>query len=471
MFLFSPPLLGGRGRDKDEKREGSMKKTIRRILPIVILLILIAAAAGWYAFSRSEAQGNGVITASGTVEAVEVIIAPEISGRVADVFVSQGETVAAGQVLIKLDGTLLQAQRGLAQAGQAAAQAGWDTALAALTTARTQYDQVLEAARLAEAPVRSADWGGAPPPDFDLPPWYFSKAEQIAAMEREAEAARKALDGEREALAALLAHPDYAGLRAAEVRLAQARAAFLTARDVLNRAKAAADSDLIDAAQGRCDAAETELQDAQDAYDDLLTTDAGRELADARARVRAAEERYASALDRLARLHTGEDSYAVKLAASAVAQAEAAAVQAEKAAGQAQAQLDTIDAQIGKLTVFAPAAGTVIQRNIEPGEMAAAGSAALILGRLENLTITVYIPEDRYGEIRLRQTVEITVDSFPGRTFAGSVTRIADRAEFTPRNVQTEEGRRTTVFAVEISVADPDLDLKPGMPADVTFEK
>ncbi len=449
-----------------------MNNKLRRILPVVIILILIGAAVAWYAFGRSGTPSNGAISASGTVEAVEVIISPEISGRVAEVLASQGETVAAGQALFKLDGALLQAQRDLAQAGQATAQAGLDTARSALDTARTQYQQVLETARLAEAPARSADWGAAQPSEFDLPLWYFSKEEQISAMEKEVEAALKALDGERNALKTLLNHPEYAGILAAEKRLAQARAAFLTARDALNRAKtAAADSDLIDAAQDQFDAAETELDDAQKAYDELLDSDQGEELLKARSRVRAAEERYAAALDRLARLHTGADSYPVKLAAAAVRQAEAAVAQAEKAVGQAQAQLESIDAQIGKLTVYAPAGGTVIQRNIEPGEMAIAGSAALILGRLDKLTITVYIPEDRYGEIRLGQTVEITVDSFPGRTFAGSVTRIADRAQFTPRNVQTEEGRRTTVFAVEIAVTDPGSALKPGMPADVVFEK
>jgi hypothetical protein len=49
------------------------------------------------------------------------------------------------------------------------------------------------------------------------------------------------------------------------------------------------------------------------------------------------------------------------------------------------------------------------------------------------------------------------------------VISIADEAEFTPRNVQTEEERRTTVFAVELAVEDPDRMLKPGMPADVVF--
>jgi HlyD family secretion protein len=63
----------------------------------------------------------------------------------------------------------------------------------------------------------------------------------------------------------------------------------------------------------------------------------------------------------------------------------------------------------------------------------------------------------------------VGVDSFPTQLFFAKVTRIADQAEFTPRNVQTAEGRQTTVFAVELSVQNATGLLKPGMPADVTF--
>ncbi len=63
----------------------------------------------------------------------------------------------------------------------------------------------------------------------------------------------------------------------------------------------------------------------------------------------------------------------------------------------------------------------------------------------------------------------MTVDSFLGEVFEANVIRIADQAEFTPRNVQTEEGRKSTVFAVELMVDNPQGKLKPGMPADVKF--
>ncbi len=79
------------------------------------------------------------------------------------------------------------------------------------------------------------------------------------------------------------------------------------------------------------------------------------------------------------------------------------------------------------------------------------------------------VPEDRYGEIHIGQEATVTVDSFPGQTFKATVTKIADQAEFTPRNVQTVEGRSATVYAVKLKVNDPEGKLKLGMPADVVF--
>ena len=95
----------------------------------------------------------------------------------------------------------------------------------------------------------------------------------------------------------------------------------------------------------------------------------------------------------------------------------------------------------------------------------------MTIGQLDKLSITVYVPEDQYGEIRLGDMALVSVDSFPDELFEAVVTRIADQAEYTPRNVQTEEDRKTTVFAIELSVDNPDWKLKPGMPADVSFEE
>jgi len=117
--------------------------------------------------------------------------------------------------------------------------------------------------------------------------------------------------------------------------------------------------------------------------------------------------------------------------------------------------------------IRAPIAGVLLTRAIEPGEIAAPGGTLLVVGDLSTLTLTVYVPEDRYGQLFLGQTYPVSVDSFPDQTFTGRITHIADQAEFTPRNVQTVQGRKKTVYAVRLTIENPDFALKPGMPADV----
>lgn len=124
----------------------------------------------------------------------------------------------------------------------------------------------------------------------------------------------------------------------------------------------------------------------------------------------------------------------------------------------------------GREMVHSPIAGIVLNRSIEPGEIAGAGTPLLTIIDPADLTLTVYVPEDRYGPIKLGQTYPVTVDSFPGETFTGTVTHIADEAEFTPRNVQTTDSRKNTVFAIKLDLPPSDGKLKPGMPADVHFQ-
>ncbi len=120
--------------------------------------------------------------------------------------------------------------------------------------------------------------------------------------------------------------------------------------------------------------------------------------------------------------------------------------------------------------ITSPIDGTVLERLIEPGELAAPGSTLVVVANLDALTLTVYVPEDRYGQVSLGQSYPVTVDSFPDETFSGKVSHIADKAEFTPRNVQTTDGRKSTVFAVKLDLVPSGGKLKPGMPADVHFQ-
>jgi HlyD family secretion protein len=114
--------------------------------------------------------------------------------------------------------------------------------------------------------------------------------------------------------------------------------------------------------------------------------------------------------------------------------------------------------------------GVVLTRSIQPGEVIQAGMTALVIGEVSQLKVTVYLAEDKYGQVHLGDHASLKVDSYPNESFEAAVTRIADQAEYTPNNVQTKEERQTTVYAVELSITDPQGKLIPGMPVDVTFQ-
>ncbi len=446
-------------------------QTKRPQIVIVILLIAALAAAGYYAYNTYfvAPAASGALTASGTVEAAEVLIAPELSGKVTEVLVSEGDQVKAGDVLFRLDDTLLQAQRKVAAAALDTAKAAASTAESAAATAQSQFDLTLTAALVDEKANRSADWTAPIPAEFVLPGWYFEKPEQLTSAQNEVTAAGTALDAARTRLAQVEEKAASGDFIAAEKQLMDARSAFEVAQIVL-ATSASADQSLKDSAQKSYDDALTELNSTQKSYDDASTTSGAADVLTARADLRVAQERNDTARDKVRALQTGSQSPKVAAAQKGLDQALAAAAQAKLAIAQAEASLALIDTQIGKLTITSPTDGLVLTRALEPGEVVMPAASLLTLARLSDLTITVYVPEDRYGELALGQDAQVTVDSFPGATFSGMVVNISGQAEFTPRNVQTTAGRKTTVFAIKLSLADADGKLKPGMPADVLFK-
>lgn len=426
-------------------------------IPAIVILVLIIAFSIYFIVTQSTQEKDGVLTASGTIEATQVNIAPELAGKVIEVLIEEGQFVMKDSALLRLDPSLLTAQRAVASAQV-------DSANAALASAQTKYDQTLEAAIAAQVGQRAADWRASSPSEFDQPNWYIEQSAQITAAQAELDSAQTEISAARTSLDNVLNSVDNAGFVAAEKRLAEARIAFLVAKDVKAQADAGSQSGgLRDAASDYYDAAVDELDEAQKEYDDLLDTDAAEDIEYARGRVFVAEQRYDAAYARLLALQTGENSPAVIAAKNALDQAQ-------KNVAQAEASLALVEAQIAKLNVNAPMDGVVLTRNVEPGEFVQPGAVALKLADLNNLTITVYVPEDRYGEIMLGQTAEVTVDSFPNEVFIATVIHISDKAEFTPRNVQTVEGRSSTVYAIKLKVENTDGKLKIGMPADVVFK-
>jgi len=441
-----------------------MNKKLCFALLALVLVVSLAACAG-----VGENEENAPLAASGTIAAREANVAAELSGRVTQVWVEEGDSVEAGAPLFALDNAILQAQ--LDQAVTAVDAARTTVAAARLQeeAARLQYEMALQGARLQEQAARAVAWTASTPAEFDLPAWYFQQAETISATAVEVQEAYDALELERANLAAVRRAASNADLVAAETRLAETQATLLVAQQTLTQSRGIADVEAV--AQEQLDAARTDLEAAQTAYDRMLSTTAANDMREARARAAVAQARYDIARDRLDMLRTGQYSLQVQAAWAGLRLAEAGVAQAEGNLAQAEAALAVLEATLAKTTVHAPFAGVVLTRHIEVGEIVAAGSTVLVIGQLHEVELTVYVGETSYGQVALGQATRITVDSFPGQSFAGTVVHIADQAEFTPRNVQTQDSRRSTVYAVDIRVPNPDGKLKPGMPADVEIAR
>ncbi len=476
-----------------------MNKRTRLTMLLILLPGLMLSSCEVISEELSQGEPEGLLQASGIIEVQQIAAAPEMSGKVSEVLVSEGDRVEAGDALLRLDpeSATLQLQQARAQHQSALAQlkgarSGLDAAEAARAAAETRlasaeinYQLTLRQARAAEAETRAADWHQNQAAEIDLPAWYFNQEELIRAAKVELEQVEEFFRAEQEHLNELLDEIDSEEILNAEQRLAEAQAAFQVAVDLQNRPTGAEGREEIDAfVETLSEAAEAELEAAQTAFDQNLTDPEFQELLEARVRLSVAQERLDLARDAYAALQTGEHSLEVQAARAAVREAEAGLRQAETGIDQAETSLESArqgvhqaesalalaELQLDKQEIIAPAAGTVLTRAVDPGETVQAGMTSLMLGNLDELTVKVYLPGDRYGQVSLGDRAEISVDSFPDETFSGTVSRIADQAEFTPRNVQTKEERQHTVYAVELRIENPDGKLKPGMPVDVVFQ-
>lgn len=132
----------------------------------------------------------------------------------------------------------------------------------------------------------------------------------------------------------------------------------------------------------------------------------------------------------------------------------------------AQREVELLRSQAGKAAIRAPAAGTILTKGIEAGELAAPGRTIAVLADLARIELKIYVPESEIGKIKLNDPARVRVDAFPQRTFDARVARVDQRAQFTPKDVHMPDERARLVFGVVLAVDNPEGYLKPGMPAD-----
>lgn len=486
----------------------------RRRWPIALALLLVAAAcvgASLIRWPRAQARAAGpdTLQASGTIHAPEIELASEYGGRIDAILAAPGEAVAEGQVVVRLATDLLDAQIGAAQAAVDLAEAALAQARAGarpgrIAIAEAQLAQA-ETARIAAAQaVTDTQTLVAHPQEIDLQ-IAVTQVQQGAAEHKLSsalaikDAAEIGKDQFYEAQSALRAAGG-PGDKRFRAKIAEGSLAEIVARlppevrDQIPPSPADGTIPIQDF--------EVEVHGATVTLYRWVTVNinlpfeahllpnvwwqawvgvnaASAELNGYQASLDALYDQQARPQESMARADQAAATLAQVEAQIAAAQAQLDGLRAgtspekidvlQAKVEQAQAALDALLTQRIKMTLVAPSDGIVLSVPVHEGEVAAQGAPLFTLAYLDRVQLTVYVPETVLGQIGVGEAVRVHVDSYPDRVYEGTVAHIADSAEFTPRNVSTQEERSNLVFAVEIDLPNVDRTLKPGMPADATF--
>jgi HlyD family secretion protein len=246
-----------------------------------------------------------------------------------------------------------------------------------------------------------------------------------------------------------------AGSRAQEVAAAEASVA--AARADLEQAKAESDrqtrlyrkevisSREYEVAQTAWETAKARLQETEERLKLIQEGPRKEQIDQARARLTEVKERLA-----LVRKGPRRES---------IEQAQARLQQAREALALAQTRL-------GYATLTSPLSGLVLSENVEPGEYVSPGTPVVTVGGLDSVWVRAYINETDLGHVKVGQQVRVTTDTYPGKIYQGRISFLSSVAEFTPKNVQTAKERVKLVYRIKIDIANPNMELKPGMPAD-----
>ncbi len=459
---------------------------IHKLRPLIVIAVIAGIVGGgyWYFTQNPEklvelklnlglidvAEATGVYAVSGYIETEEVTVASETKGRIVLLDVDEGDFIEAGQPIIVLDTALIDTQI--------------QQAHAKITTARAQLAKVKAGVRAEEiAKVKAAVAVAEANAEAAHTQWQdtLMLRDNPQELDMQIDAAKTALE-----LAELNINASIPAKNAGETmytldqtqwedvqenkRKCITKPGFKTCftikfpEGVKQDAGVAwnmAGTELWDA-WATLNSSFVERDDAETQLNDLLRLRNDPQAA--QVRVTQAEAARQTALAQVSVAVAQLDAIEAGPRAEQIAVAKAQVEQAE-------ANLAALNVQREKSLLVSPVAGWVVDRVANEGEMSIPGTSLLTLADLTDVTLTVYVPEPDISLVSVGQPIKVYVDSFPGEPFAGQVTFISDKAEFTPKNVQTKEERVNTVFAVKIKLENKDQRLKPGMPADAVLSE
>ena len=449
----------------------------------IVILALLAALASlallgwWYAATQpeaawallstawrgKEAPEQAKLAASGVIQATEISISAEIGGRVARLYVREGDEVAAGDLLAELDTALLEAQIAQAEAAVQVAEAGLKLLEAGAPSHEIAKAEAGVRLKIAEREASLWAWEDAlalrdNPQELDIQiaalktqlPALDHRVRQMILSKDSATAAKELAERALAAFNRQFSQPLPTGDPARAIEARRKELGF-RAGEATNEWWSAWVG--LNSAQGTRDGARRKLAQLYSQREQPLALQAKADAAQAVLDV--AEAAIEVARRQADILIAGPSEGELAVMRSQVAQADAA--------------METLRVQRARMTLIAPRAGLIVGRSIHEGEMAVAGASLLTIADLDQVRLTVYIAEDRIGRVIVGQRVTLTVNAFPHRLFEGYVKRIASEAEFTPHNAQSKEERVNTVFAVTVEIPNPEHLLKRGMFAEATI--
>ena len=379
---------------------------------IIVIALAITAVAGMYVYRSRNEKPTDRIVISGNIELTEIDVGFKYSGKLIERTVTEGDAVQKGAVLARLDQEQLLHQRTREQAALKLAQ----TQLAQAETALQWQQQTVEAdldqrrAQLNSTRARLQELqNGARPQEVQ---------EAMAVVKSaEAEFERAGSDWKRAQVlfkADDISRSQYDQFR---TRFETSQSALHQARERLSLVQAGPRAEVIEAAGA-----------------DVARATAGLKVG------------HANELEVQRR------------------RLEISARVAEIA--RANAQIAMIDSQLADGVVAAPAGGVVLTKSAEVGEILAPGTTVLTIGDIHHPWLRGYISERNLGRVKIGSKAKVTTDSYPGKEYQGRVSFIASEAEFTPKQIQTEEERVKLVYRIKIDVDNPNQELKLNMPAD-----
>jgi HlyD family secretion protein len=276
-----------------------------------------------------------------------------------------------------------------------------------------------------------------------------------------------------------------AGSRPEEI--AQAQAALQRAKSRLDELVAGSRPQEIAAAQAAVDRAKAEVVFAEANLKRMKDTLQSGAVAqdqyeNSRMAFAVAEGKLQEAEERLKLANEGSRKEQIAQGKAAVEEAEAMATlvkngprketidQARSTLRQSQQALAIARTRLSYATLVSSVAGVVLSKNVESGEFVAAGTPIVTVGNLKDIWLRAYIVETDLQRVKVGQLASVFIDSSPDKPFKGRVSFIASEAEFTPKTVQTSKERIKLVYRIKIDIDNPDMELKPGMPADALIE-